>query len=74
MMVYCSDCAFVRSSSDCFGGVGVSCKVAKVVEERPNPVQNSKTFETVEQKNVENKCPTFRKRRWWQILWANTNG
>ena len=73
-MVFCDTCAFVRSCSDCLGGVYYTCKKAKVVSREPNPICNSCTVETNAQKNMKNDCPNYKKRKWWQMLWANCNG
>lgn len=73
-MVFCYNCAFVRSWSDCFGGVYYRCKRAKVVSDSPNAIQRSITRETNQEKNKNNDCPNHCHRRWYELLWANTNG
>ena len=76
MKVYCENCSFVRSSSDCFGGVGISCRfsVQNPISQEDTPVRIVRQYRTLAEMNKDNNCRYYRKKRWWQIIWANTNG
>ena len=74
MKVYCYNCGHVRSSSDCFGGVYVDCAKTPVLSVSDTPVCKRMTYDKLEEMNKDNNCRLYQKRKWWQMLWANTNG
>lgn len=72
--VFCQDCKNVRSSSDCFGGVGCWCAVAGTKQKDDFPTHIRFVAFTIEEKNKDNHCQDYKKAKWWQKIWANTNG
>ncbi|KKL60490.1 hypothetical protein LCGC14_2204800 [marine sediment metagenome] len=46
----------------------------KIKEVKNSPIRRSLTMESCEERNRDNNCTDFIKRKWWECLWANTNG
>lgn len=72
--IFCQNCKHVRSSSDCFGGVYITCNATKIISKTPEPVGWNRTYEKLEEKNKNNNCKDFSQKRLWHIPFANTNG
>ena len=74
MKIFCNTCAFVRSGSEIGGIVYYRCKKAKTVKVLLNAIQRGCINETNEEKNKDNNCKDYRRRRWYECIWANCNG